>query len=257
VAKLQLQFDPNQSYQLDAISSVVELFNGLSRIESGFVLGDEIQPNFSEYENIDEYLLLENLQAVQKQNNQDKKGSDLVVSDSLTVDDGLVLEGTGNDSVRVPHFTIEMETGTGKTYVYFRTVYELYEKYGFTKFIIVVPSIAIYQGVIKTFEITKSHFSAIYSNIPVAFVEYDGNQIGRIRDFATNYFPTIMVMTRDAFNKTSNNFYKSSEKLPGELKPYQWVQGTRPIVILDEPQNINTEKANEAIRTLKPLFVLR
>ncbi|BEH08882.1 DEAD/DEAH box helicase family protein [Geobacter sulfurreducens subsp. ethanolicus] len=257
MAKLHLQFDPNQRYQLDAISSIVELFQGTPRREGEFVLGDEIQPNFPEEENIDEFLLLDNLQAIQQLNNGENKGSELNVSESLNVDDGLVLEGTGNDSIRVPHFTIEMETGTGKTYVYFRTIYELFQKYGFTKFIIVVPSIAIYQGVIKTFEITKSHFSTIYSNIPVAFVEYDGNQIGRIRDFATNYFPTIMVMTRDAFNKTSNNFYKSSEKLPGELKPYQWVQGTRPIVILDEPQNINTEKANEAIRTLKPLFVLR
>lgn len=255
--KLKLQFDSDQPYQLDAISSVVDLFDGLAKAGDEFKLGDEILPNISEDETLDEFALYQNLLAIQRRNNGEGKGSEIPESPELTMDDGMVLEGTGNDSIRVPHFTVEMETGTGKTYVYFRTAHELQQKFGFKKFIIVVPSIAIYEGVIKTFEVTKSHFASIYGNEPVQMIEYDGSQIGRIRDFATNQILTFMVMTRDSFNKVSNNFYKPTEKLQGERKPYEWVQETRPIVILDEPQNINTDKANEAIRTLKPLFVLR
>ncbi|HDI6344473.1 TPA: DEAD/DEAH box helicase family protein, partial [Escherichia coli] len=116
---------------------------------------EDIVSNYSQDESLDEFLLLDNLQLVQQRNNDQRKGSELERSDDLYVDDGMVLENTGYDSVRVPHFTVEMETGTGKTYVYLRTIHELREKYGFTKFIIVVPSVAIYQGVIKTLEITK------------------------------------------------------------------------------------------------------
>ncbi|MBD1866106.1 DEAD/DEAH box helicase family protein, partial [Cyanobacteria bacterium FACHB-471] len=178
--------------------------------------------------------------------------------DPLWCDDGLVLEGAGNDFWRSPSFTIEMETGTGKTYVYLRTIYELRKTYGFSKFIIVVPSVAIYEGVIKSFQIMQSHFRSVYNNEVVNLVPYDGAQISRVRSFATSSFAEIMVMTDAAFNKITNNLYKPSEKLPGELLPYQYIQETRPIVILDEPQSIDTtEKAKSAIRTLHPLFTLR
>jgi len=158
---LTFQFDPNQSYQLDAIASVVDLFEGIPFQEQKEMLTGTIEDVVSNYppdENLDEFLLLENLQNVQRRNNEQKKGSELEVVDDLYVDDGMVLENTGYDSVRVPHFTVEMETGTGKTYVYLRTIHELRQRYGFTKFIIVVPSIAIYQGVIKTIEVTKKAF---------------------------------------------------------------------------------------------------
>ena len=151
-----------------------------------------------------------------------------------------------------------METGTGKTYVYLRTIYELSQTYGFNKFIIIVPSIAIYEGVKKTFEITESHFRSLYSNKIISLVPYDGAQLSKVRSFATTTYTEIMVMTVAAFNKVTNNLYKPSEKLPGERIAYQFIQETRPILILDEPQSIdNTDKAKEAIRTLHPLFTLR
>jgi type III restriction enzyme len=268
---LQFQFDENQAHQLEAISSVVDLFDGMDKIETGFTLGEDIFPNLPEDETLDEDQLRDNLRAIQERSNVDRSAagaapagevvyacsSPVTISPHLEIDDGLVLEGTGNDSVRTFHFTVEMETGTGKTYVYLRTLHELRREYGFTKFIIVVPSVAIFEGVIKSYEVTKAHFASLYDNERPPLIRYDGGQIGRIRDFASNQELTLMVMTRDAFNKSSNNFYKATEKLQGELKPYQWVQLTRPIVILDEPQNMNSEKAREAIRTLKPLFVLR
>jgi len=257
---LTFQFDPNQSYQLDAIASVVDLFEGIPFQEQKEMLTGTIEDVVSNYppdENLDEFLLLENLQNVQRRNNEQKKGSELEVVDDLYVDDGMVLENTGYDSVRVPHFTVEMETGTGKTYVYLRTIHELRQRYGFTKFIIVVPSIAIYQGVIKTIEVTKKHFRQLYDNREISCIPYDSNRLDEIHAFASNTDLTVMIMTIDAFNKPSNNFYKHTEKLPGEWKPYQYVQATRPIVILDEAQNFESERSKEAIRTLKPLFVLR
>lgn len=257
---LTFQFEPNQSYQLDAISSVVELFEGIPYQNQQDMLSgttEDVISNLPEDEPLDEFLLLDNLQVIQQRNNEEKKGSELEISDDLVVDDGMVMENTGYDSVRVPHFTVEMETGTGKTYTYLRTMHELKLRYGFTKFIIVVPSVAIYQGVMKSIEITKNHFRQLYENQEISLIPYDSSRLSEIKSFATNTDLTVMIMTIDAFNKASNNIYKHTEKLPGEWKPYQYIQATRPILILDEAQNFESEKAKEALRTLKPLFALR
>lgn len=249
--KLKLQFDPNQEYQLSAINSVVDLFDGLSFSRKNFITLDEITPNILPDEILFDSALLDNLRVVQRRNN-------IPENTDLASDDGMVLEEAGNESWCFPSFTVEMETGTGKTYIYLRTIYELNVKYGFTKFIIIVPSIAIYEGVIKTEEITRDHFRSLYSNGTIHLIPYDGSRLSRIRIFATSTTAEVMVMTLDAFNKITNNIYKPSEKLPGELKPYQYIQQTRPILILDEPQSIDTtEKAKSAIRTLHPLFGLR
>src|SRR6185312_8088519 len=144
-------------------------------------------------------------------------------------------------------FTVEMETGTGKTYVYLRTIYEMRRRYGWGKFIIVVPSIAIYEGVIKTFEITRSHFGSLYGNEHVNLIRYEGNQLSRLRSFAMSTFCEVLIITLDSFNKANNVIYRTSEKLPGERKPYHFVQETRPIVILDEPQNMESQTARSAI----------
>lgn len=248
--RLSLRFDPNQDYQRDAVSSVVDLFDGLPSVKADFSLGGDIVPNLPPFQALSEAWLLDNLRVVQERNSIDEA----IV---LDCDDGLVMEGAGDESWRYPNFTIEMETGTGKTYVYLRTIYELRQRYGFSKFIIVVPSIAIYEGVIKNFAITRDHFRALYGNEPVGFTRYDGSQLSRLRAFATSTFAEVMVMTLDAFNKISNNLYKASEKLPGERKPFQFIQETRPILILDEPQNMESPRAREALRTLHPLFALR
>jgi type III restriction enzyme len=251
--QLQLKFDPNQQYQLDAVESVVSLFEGLPKHTAAFQLGNEIIPNLPPYETLMENWLFENLRKVQIINSV---GLDQLPL-QLEVEDGMVLPGVGHDSWRYPSFTIEMETGTGKTYVYLRTIYELREKYGFSKFVVVVPSIAIYEGVIKNFQITQSHFRALYSNETVNLVQYDGSRLSQLRGFATSTFTEVLVITLDSFNKLSNVIFKPSEKLPGERLPIEYIQETRPILILDEPQNMGSTLAKAALRTLHPLFALR
>ena len=126
---LQLKFDHNLDFQQEAIQSVVALYQGLGRFDSGFQLGDGVVPNLPPQEVMAEEWLLNNLLAIQKKNN-------IQPNALLDVDEGLVLEGAGFESWRYPSFTVEMETGTGKTYVYLRTIYELRKNYGFRKFII-------------------------------------------------------------------------------------------------------------------------
>jgi type III restriction enzyme len=253
---LQLKFDPNLDFQLEAVQSVVDLFDGLPRRSSEFTLGSETVPNLPIYENLSPDWLFSNILAVQNRN--DPEGN--LIQRSLlgiTYDDGLELEGISETSWSYPSFTIEMETGTGKTYVYLRTICELRKRYGFSKFIIVVPSIAIYEGVIKNFQITQSHFRSLYANEVVNLYAYDSSQISRLRSFAASTFTEVMVITLDSFNKASNVIFKASEKLPGEKKPYEYIQETRSILILDEPQNMASDRAKSALRTLHPLFALR
>ncbi|WP_373479143.1 DEAD/DEAH box helicase family protein [Geminocystis sp.] len=272
MAKLTFKFDPNQEYQLRSIDSVVNLFQDLPNLEdyqnnygiaeylqgklsdtsTSKAFDEEIVPNLPPDEVIYDELLFENLIAIQEENNLEE-------SRSLEVDEGMMLEGISYDSWRSPSFTVEMETGTGKTYVYLRTIYELSKRYGFRKFIIIVPSTAIYEGVKKSFQIMYKHFASLYDNPVVNLTAYNSSQINRVKNFATSNFVEIMVMTNDSFNKVNNNnLYKPSEKLSGELLPYQYIQQTKPILILDEPQSIDsTEKAKEAIRTLNPLLTLR
>ena len=248
--KLQLKFDANQEHQLQAVESVVRLFEGMPRYEEAFRLGDEVVANVPPYEELADMWLLDNLIAVQGAN-------DLPLSQHLERDYGPGLAHVEERNFSYPHFTVEMETGTGKTYVYLRTIYELRQRYGWSKFVIVVPSIAIYEGVIKNIQVTRAHFRALYGNEPFDLVAYDGSQLSRLRHYATANTTTVLLITLDAFNKATNNLYKTSEKLPGERRPYQFIQETRPMLILDEPQNMESERAKQALRTLRPLFALR
>ncbi len=252
MSKIKFQFDPDQEYQLAAVRSVIDLFEGHTPYRAGFLGSEEIIPNIPPDEMLYDSDLRANLEYVQNANG-------LPVTGELEKESGMVLEGIGVDSHDFPQFTIEMETGTGKTYVYLRTIYELNKNYGFTKFIIVVPSIAIYEGVFKTDLITRSHFASLYDNNTLNLIPYDGSRPGQVRSFANSSQIQVLLMTIDAFNKKSNNFYKATDKLQGSgLRPFEFVAATRPIVILDEPQSVDsTEKAKSAIRTLKPLFSLR
>lgn len=248
---LQLQFDAHQDHQLEAVESVVRLFDGLPKRTPEFSLGGEIVPNLPPHETLRESWLRENLAAIQQKNDIENPLAD------LEVDEGMVIDCAGNETWRYPSFTVEMETGTGKTYVYLRTIHELRQRYGFSKFVIVVPSVAIYEGVVKSFEITRSHFRSLYGNETIHLLKYDGSKLSQLRSFASDTFTEIMVITLDAFNRAANVIYKYSEKLPGERKPYQFIQKTRPILILDEPQNMESDTAKTALRSLHPLFALR
>ncbi|MGE5410467.1 MAG: DEAD/DEAH box helicase family protein [Clostridiales bacterium] len=247
--KIKLKFESNQEHQINAVKSVTDLFKGFSQEYNPSEFGNEVVPNIPEHYAFDESWIQNNLREVQDSNK-------LPQSLMLDADDGLMLEGVGFDYWRYMPFTIEMETGTGKTYVYLRTIHELKKLYGFRKYIIVVPSIAIYEGTIKTFDITREHFKLLYGNETVNLIKYDGQQISRVRDFAISPYITIMVITIDSFNSIKNNIYKATEKLPGELKPFEYIQATKPILILDESQNYLSPKSREALRTLKPLFAI-
>ena len=248
---LHLQFDATQEHQRLAMEAVVRVFYALpAQSPQDFGLSDEIIPNLPPYDDLVESWLHDNVQAVQRANG-------LKSEMTLGVDEGMVLEGAGDEVWRYPSATLEMETGTGKTYVYLRTIHELRKNYGFSKFIIIVPSIAIFEGVKKTFEMTETHFKSLYGNEVVNMVPYESERISQLRTFATSTFCEILVMTLDAFNKKTNTIYKPSEKLPGERQPFQYIQETRPILILDEPQNMKSDRAKEALRTLHPLMALR
>jgi len=249
MSRLKIKFESDQEHQLRAIDSVVKLFNGYSKRDTTFrMYSSDTIANVDPYEMLDEQWLFDNMLQVQKENG-------LVEDMYLNFDDGFELLEI--NSWRYPYFTIEMETGTGKTYVYVRTIHELRKNYGWCKFIIIVPSVAIFEGVVKSFEITKQHFSTLYNNETVALTQYSGDQISKLRNFASSSTIEIMVMTIDAFNKSSNVIYKPTEKLQGEKLPYQYIQETRPILILDESQNYTSDTSRQALRTLHPLFALK
>ncbi|HZK67243.1 MAG TPA: DEAD/DEAH box helicase family protein, partial [Chloroflexota bacterium] len=177
-----------------------------------------------------------------------------------------LFDGPANRERLCPHFSVEMETGTGKTYVYLRTIFELSRRYGFLKFAIVVPSVAIREGVLKNIQITADHFRALYNNLSFEHFVYDGKRVNRLRQFTTSSTLQIMVINIDAFRKNftgteaerkSNVIYKESDKLSGR-QPIEFVQAARPIVIVDEPQSVDaTDRAQEAMRALNPLCTLR
>ena len=159
-----------------------------------------------------------------------------------------------------------METGTGKTYVYTKTILEMNKRYGFTKFIIVVPSIAIKEGVNNSLSATKEHFMEKYDNVVYNYFVYDSSHLERIREFATSTNIEIMIINIDAFRKSftdpsketrANLIHRISDKLNGN-KPIELIAGTNPIVIIDEPQSVDgTKKSKEAIMSLNPLCTLR
>ncbi len=158
------------------------------------------------------------------------------------------------------NFTVEMETGTGKTYVYLRTLFELNQKFGFTKFVIVVPSVAIKEGVYKSLQIMAPHFKALYAGVPFDYFLYDSAKPGPVRNFATSPHMQIMVVTVGAINKKDvNNLYKESEKTGGE-KPIDLIRATRPILVVDEPQSVDgglEGSGKKALSEMNPLCTLR
>ena len=166
-----------------------------------------------------------------------------------------------SDSLAGGDFTVEMETGTGKTYVYLRTIFELNKRYGFTRFMIVVPSVAIKEGTYKTLQITRDHFENLYPNAKgYEYFLYDSRKLGQVRNYATSPNIQIMVVTVGAINKKDvNNLYKDSEKTGGE-KPIDLVRATHPIIIVDEPQSVDgglKGQGKKALDAMNPLCTLR
>ena len=186
--------------------------------------------------------ILKNLQFIQGRNR-------IAPSDTLMP----VKTEKGEELTRL-NFTVEMETGTGKTYTYLRTVYELNKAYGFKKFVIVVPSVAIREGAVKNLEITHEHFQNLYGNPPINFMMYDSAKLGTLRSFATSNAIQILVINIDSFTKDTNIINTVKET---GIKPIEYIQATSPIVIVDEPQNMETEVRKLGINNLNPLCTLR
>lgn len=238
---MKIKFDSNQEFQLDAIRAVVDVFDGqpLTRGEFEIRLDAAGGEFFSEFGVgnlliLDDGSLLNNVRVVQDRN-------------------GIAQ----NEKLEGRNFSIEMETGTGKTYVYLRTIYELHKQYGFKKFIIVVPSVAIREGVQKNIELTADHFRDIYGNEPIDCWVYDSRQVSRLRQFAGSNQLQVLIINIDAFNKKTNNvIHRENDRLSGR-KPIEFIQAANPIVIVDEPQNMETDQARAAIESLNPLCTLR
>jgi type III restriction enzyme len=236
---MKLSFESNLSYQQDAIKSITDLLEGQPMADSikEHHLTTEGELEFTN--SISNHLILSDEQILYNLN-QIQIQNDIAVTELL---DGF-------------NFSVEMETGTGKTYVYLRTVYELNKRYGFKKFVIVVPSVPIREGVLKNLQITHDHFQTLYDKVPINYQVYDSTRVSNLRGFATNNNIEILVINIDSFAKDENKINKKNDKLNGQI-PIQFIQTTNPIVIVDEPQNMETEKRIKAISDLNPMMTLR
>lgn len=258
---MKLHFEPNLDYQMQAIEAVCDLFRGQEICRTEFTVTMKAPAPISTD-------LFPGTQP--EQMTLGMAESDLGVGNRLTLLDDELHKNLADIQLRsgLPpsgalasgDFTVEMETGTGKTYVYLRTIFELNKRYGFSKFVIVVPSVAIKEGVYKTLQITEGHFKGLYAGVPFDYFLYDSNKLGQVRNFATSSNIQIMVVTVGAINKKDvNNLYKDSEKTGGE-KPIDLIKATRPIVIVDEPQSVDgglEGRGKEALDAMNPLCTLR
>lgn len=245
---MEFKFDANQDYQLEAVAAVTDLFEGHARTDEVFSfdeMGIRANP-----QNLDWGRIRENLRRVQERNG-------LPLDDDLAYIEGEVeVEGETMRNVKFPNFTVEMETGTGKTYVYLRTALELYTRYGFRKFIVVVPSVAVREGVIKTLHVTERHFKDLYQNPAFRYYAYDSGRLSQVRSFAQSDGLEIMVMTIQSFQGEHVVLRQERDQLQG-ARPIRFIQATKPILILDEPQNMESEDRIRALCDLNPLFALR
>lgn len=244
---MKIQFDANLDFQNDAIRTVVDLFSGQPLAPTLFEVSSssDLFSAWGEAQGVANSLIedfarvSENLRAVQIRND---------------IPGDFRLKPTAQ--VSVLDFTVEMETGTGKTYVYLKTVLELNRAYGYTKFIVVVPSIAIREGVVANLNLLHDHFASIYGGNPYEFRVYDSKRSVELREFAQSSQIQILVMNIDAFNKRDNLIFQERDATMG-IKPISYIQGTNPIVIIDEPQNMSGEAAKAALSQLNPMVTLR
>lgn len=259
---MKLQFK-QQQFQLDAVKAVVDCFQGqpektnrftLERTkeiirktklaaEGAWDLGFELEEAIG-YRNASlqptEATILQNIKAVQSRNN-------LHESERIERPRGF------RDGYNL---TVEMETGTGKTYTYIRTMYELQKKYGWSKYIIIVPSVAIREGVHKTFEVTQDHFQEIYGQKIATFV-YSSSRPQDLESFASDRRISVMIINTQAFNKKHSNVMHEESDRFGSRKPIEIISQTNPILIIDEPQSVDGAKTLESMKEFKPLLSLR
>ena len=276
---MKLHFEADLAYQADAIEAVCDLFRGQEVCRSEFTVTLRAAGAADDADTSPLQGTLEGM----AETPQGGVGNRLTLLDDEVNDNLKAIQlrnGLPPSTKLSGDFTVEMETGTGKTYVYLRTVFELNKRYGFTKFVIVVPSVAIKEGVNKTLEDTRDHLEGLYPSAKgYEFFQYDSAKLGQVRNFATSPNVQIMVITVGAINKfgdedeaaaeesdesrrrekSKNVMYRASEKTGGE-KPIDLVRQTRPILIVDEPQSVDGGDAGRgklALDLMNPLCSLR
>lgn len=228
-----------RSYQEEAVSSVVDLFEGMELQHSKFDKSKStLQTN--QHRNalsLSKERILANLNTVQQKNSRAEAPIEFTTK------------------LKELDFTIEMETGTGKTFVYYKTIMELNKKYGWNKFLIIVPSVAIREGVISEFARLKSNFEHEYKQPIFAYV-YDSQKLEELEGYNRSSFIEIMIMTMQAFNKDQNVL--NQEHLDKTYnKPMNLLSELRPIVILDEPQKMGGDATKSKLKDFNALFTLR
>lgn len=251
---MKFKFEPDLQHQAAAIDAVVDLFAGQEEKQSLFTIAPkqvegelEYNEKLLGYANRCDLLpeqILENLHVVQDRNA-------LPASPELEVK-GDRRSGEGDYGM---DFTVEMETGTGKTYVYLRTIFELNRRYGFTKFVIVVPSVAIREGVKKTIEQTRDHFRQLYDGVPFESFVYDSSDLSRIIDFASSSSIRVMIATVQSLGSKAAVFQQAREQTR-DIPGVEWVKSTRPILIVDEPQSTGRtadSAGRKIMRAMEPL----
>lgn len=241
---MRLHFDPGLEHQRAALEAVTGLFDGQPRLEptdcTEAVGGRPIVVNRWA---LSDAQLLENLGRVQRRNH-------------LPVDEQLHRLGATDESAGFPNFSVEMETGTGKTYVFLRSALELARRYGWRKFIVVVPTVAVREGVLATLQLTREHFGELYPEFPLRFFAYDAARLDRIGRFCTADGVEIAVLTVDAFNKSVNVLRQPRDAFGGR-RPLDWLAATRPVLILDEPHHLESPLRIAALTDLDPCCALR
>jgi type III restriction enzyme len=275
MSTIKLKFNASLDYQRQAVQAVVDLFEqqplaleaftvsvGQQIGGSQLALGGEGFNNIPAVANqlvLSEEQLLQNLRKVQETNNI-PSAETLQSTEFMLAHENI--EGVHLIKRRVPHFSVEMETGTGKTYVYLRTLFELNKMYGFTKFIIVVPSVPIREGVLASLKSMNKHFRELYDHVPFNHFVYDPDKLGQVRQFSSSNKVQIMVINVQAFEKEQNIINREQDKLSGS-KPIDFIRATNPILIIDEPQSVEGDtrdtqtKRSEALHNLNPLCTLR
>lgn len=246
---MKLKFK-HQKFQADAANAVVDVFAGQPYLTANYLIdrGDDKQgtlindPYFTGWCNqpivpqLSDNIILENLNKVQRAN---------LIAPSTR------LEGRYN-------LTVEMETGVGKTYTYIKTMYELNKHYGWSKFIVVVPSIAIREGVYKSFLVTQEHFAEEYGK-KIRFFIYNSAQLTNIDQFASDSAMQVMIINSQAFNakgKDARRIYMKLEEFRYR-KPIDIIAKTNPILIIDEPQSVEGKQTKERLKEFNPLITLR
>lgn len=222
---MKLQFE-ELDYQQEAIAAALDLFAGQPRPDP-----DSSLPQEGNELLLSDEALQENLNAVQRRSG---------LPETPLAEHGL-------------NFTVEMETGTGKTYVYLRTLYELNRRYGWKKFLIVVPSVVIREGVMHSLRQMQAHFELLFGGSIGNYGVYDSRRRGQLRDFFASSQIEILILNIQTFEKDSNVINRENER--GD-RPLELLRAARPIVIIDEPQNLDSVKRQEALRSLTPLFTL-